>query len=153
MLFLLFTNLIKLTGTICPRQYVLLKTDKNGVLLRPKLYMIGSSQQKWLVTILQLTQKLYNFFCIKYSSSFSGFIQNYHSSAKFMYSFDVSSIFTCVILMETSDICTGVSLPPFRRIFSYDWWNSRQCLLNLFSMVLSTGTLTGCLWVVLLNWC
>lgn len=99
---------IRPSASIRPRLYGLPKIHKDGVPLRPILSTRRSSQDKvakWLAIVLQPVLQRFCSFCIKYSFSFIDCIHNCSSSGKFMCSFDVCSLFTCVPLLETINIC------------------------------------------------
>ena len=98
---------IRPTGSIRPRLYGLPKSHKDGVPLRPILSMVGSSEQKvakWLDRILQPVLIHYSTYFIKDSFEFAGFIRKRSPPNKFMCSFDICILFTCVPILETIDI-------------------------------------------------
>ena len=73
--------------------------------------MVGSPRQKltkWLDRILQPVLMHYSTYCIKDSFEFAGFIRKCSPLNKFMYSFDICSLFTCVPTLETIDICADM---------------------------------------------
>ena len=99
------------TGLQRPRMYELFKIHKASVPLRPILSMIGSSQHdlaKWLCTILQLVLDRFSTRCIKDSFTFAKTIQKRtnDSDQTFLCSFDISSLFTNIPLIEIIQICT-----------------------------------------------
>ena len=53
--------------------------------------------------------------CIKNSFEFAGFIKNCYSHNKFMSSFDICSLFTCVPILETINICADMLYRAFRK--------------------------------------
>ena len=102
---------IRPTGSIRPRLYGLPKTHKEGVPLRPILSMVGSSQHriaKWFDRILQPVIMRYCTYCIKDSFEFAGLVKNCCLQNKFMCSFDIFSLFTCVPILETISICADM---------------------------------------------
>ena len=104
-------EIIRPTGSIRPRLYGLPKTHKEGAPLRPILSMIGSSQHKvakWLAQLLDPVLKFCSNHCVKDSFDFARFIRSFPSTDKFMVSFDVCSLFTCIPILETTDICTDL---------------------------------------------
>ena len=73
--------------------------------------MKGSSQHKvakWLDTILQSVLEHYSTNCIKDSFQFTKFIQGYSPLNKFVCSFDICRLFTCVPIFEMINICVDM---------------------------------------------
>ena len=73
--------------------------------------MVGSRQQKvdkWLDKLLQPVLIHYSTYFIKYFFEFAGFIRKCSLLDKFMCSFDMCSLFTCVPILETFDICADM---------------------------------------------
>ena len=113
---------IRPTGSLRPRMYGLPKTHKKDVPLRPILSMTGSAQHqlaKWLASILDPVLSLYSTHCICDSFTFVESLRTsgLKSSSTFLCSFDVSSLFTNVPLVETINICAdalynGLLTPP-----------------------------------------
>lgn len=107
--------------------YGLPKVHKNNVPVRPILSMTGSAQHKlakWLNTVLEPVRLLYSKHCLRDSFSFVQQIQSFDHQSKpvFLSSFDISSLFTNIPLVETIDICADalygddlLDPPPFPR--------------------------------------
>ena len=101
---------IRSTGSLRPGMYEFPKTHKKDVPQRFFLSMIGSSQHrlaKWLTSVLDPVLSLYSTYC---TSDFFTFVDNLRNSglsplSVFLCSFDVSSLFTDVLLAETIEIC------------------------------------------------
>ena len=100
---------IRPTGSQRPRRYDLPKTRKEGTPLRPILSMTGLSHHelgKWLAGLLQSVLKRFSSHCISDSFTCAKIMQNLDTDPNvFMFSFDVSSLFTNVPLDETIKIC------------------------------------------------
>ena len=92
--------------------YGLLKTQKEGNLLRPLLSMTGSSHDelgKWLAGLLQPVWSGFRHIAFQIRLRLLRPLQNLDIDPNvFMCSFDVSSLFTNVPLDETIKICSGV---------------------------------------------
>ena len=101
---------IRPTGSQRPRMYGLPKTHKEGTPLRPILSMTGSSHHelgKWLASLLQPVLERFSSHCISDSFTFAKTMQNLDIDPNvFMCSFDVSSLFTNVLLDKTIKICS-----------------------------------------------
>ena len=102
-------DVIRPTGSQRPRRYDLPKTHKEGTPLRPILSMTGLSHHelgKWLAGLLQSVLKRFSSHCISDSFTCAKIMQNLDTDPNvFMFSFDVSSLFTNVPLDETIKIC------------------------------------------------
>ena len=112
---------IRPSGSIRSRLYGLPKTHKADIPLRPILSMVGSSQHKtskWIFDMLQPVLQHYSKYCLKDSFYFADFIKKSKIVNKFMCSYDISNLFTCVPILETIDICADflyrgpISPPP-----------------------------------------
>ena len=100
---------IRPAGSQRPRMYGLPKTHKPKVPLRPILSMTGSAHHelsKWLASLLQPVLDRYTVVCFFDSFTFADYIRKLVGQINsFMCSFDVSSLFTNVLLDETITIC------------------------------------------------
>ena len=136
---------IRLNGSQRPRSYGLLKTHKKYLPLRTILFMIGSAQHslaKWLTSILDPVLLLYSTHCIQDFFTFAQIIKQFDLPfSAFLYSFDISSLFTNVFLAETINICADalygndLRAPSFPLKFLL---NSCKQQLNLLNSVLTT---------------
>ena len=119
-------DLIRPTGSQRPRMYGLPKTHKKDVPLRPILSMTASAQHKlakYLSYLLEPVLTRYSTHCIRDSFTFSDIIKtsNLDPLSVFLYSFDITSLFTNVPLAETIQICADAlytsehPLAPFPR--------------------------------------
>ena len=90
--------------------YGMPKTHKEGTPLCPILSMTSSSHHelgKWLAGLLQPVLEQFSSHCISDLFTFAKTIQNLDiNSNVFMYSFDVSSLFTNVLLDAAIKICS-----------------------------------------------
>ena len=94
-------------GSCLPRLYGLPKTHKENVPMRPILSMVGSPTHKlaqWLASLLDPVAQKLNKFSVPDSFTFVDRIRDTDLRGKFMCSFDVTSLFTCLPLKETVDI-------------------------------------------------
>ena len=114
---------IRPTGSQRPPMYGLPKTHKEGTPLRPILSITGSTHHelcKWLAGLLQPVLERFLSHCISDSFTFAKTMQNLDiDPTVFMYSFDVSSLFTNVPFDETIKICSEAL---------YDQSNSRPVI-------------------------
>lgn len=95
---------MKPKGTSIPRMYGLPKLHKPGVPLRPILSMVNTPTHKlaqWLATVLSPIRKAVCNFTIKDSFEFTDGVRAINIGNKHMCSFDVTSLFTNVPLIET----------------------------------------------------
>ena len=101
---------IRPTGSQRFQTYGLPKTHKEGTPLRPILSMTGSSNHKlgkWFAGLLQPVLERFSSHCISDSFTFAKAMPNLDIDPNvFMYSFDVSSLFTNLPLDETIKICS-----------------------------------------------
>nr|CAH8870068.1 unnamed protein product [Trichobilharzia regenti] len=104
---------LKPTGTVTPRLYGLPKVHKIGLPLRPVLDMCNSpyhATAKWLVKLLKPLHNEVVKHSVNGSFEFVEKIRDLNVRDKFMISFDVSSLFTNVPLIETVDfICEEIT--------------------------------------------
>ena len=109
------------SGSLRPRMYGHSKTHKKNVLLRPILSMVGSAQHelaKFFSATLQPVLDLYSSNCTKNSSSFAQKVKQleFNPDNSFLWSYDISSLFTNVPSTETLQICADTlyngQLPP-----------------------------------------
>ena len=107
-------NQLKPIGTRIPYLYGLPKIHKQGTPLRPILSMFNSPHHKlakWLVNILEPVKKEFCRFTLKDSFELADQLEDMNVKDKYMFSFDVTSLFTNVPLHETIDIiCHYVSI-------------------------------------------
>ena len=116
--------------------YGLPKTHEEGTPLRPILSMTGSSHHelgKWLASLLQPVLERFSSHSISDSFTFAKTMQNLDIDPNvFMCSFDVSSLFTNVLLDEAIEICSEAL---------YDQSNSRQVIpKNVFVELMKSAT-------------
>ena len=102
---------IRPSGSPRPRMYGVPKTHKTGAPLRPILSMTNAPQHamaKWLVEILRPVLNKYSQHLLKDMFEFCEYVGKFskqHCESTFMCSFDVTSLFTNVPLIETVRIC------------------------------------------------
>ena len=103
---------IRPVGSTRPRMYGIPKLHKAGVPLRPILSMTNAPQHemaKWLAEVLRPVVNKYSRHTIKDTFEFCRNIEEFQSqndtSSMFMCSFDISSLFTCIPLEKTIEIC------------------------------------------------
>ena len=120
---------IRPTGSQRPRMYGLPKMHKKDVPLCPILSMTGSAQHqlaKWPTSLLDPVIQLFSTNCIPDSFASAETLRNFQfpTLSPFLYSFDISNLFTNVPLQETIEICANALYdddlvpPPFpRKIF------------------------------------
>jgi len=101
---------IRPTGSQRPRMYGLPKTHKKDVPLGLILSMTGSAQHelgKWLTSLLQPVLQDLSVNCVPDSFTFVKKVRNFtfSPSSVFLCSFDISSLFTNVPLVETIQLC------------------------------------------------
>ena len=97
-------NKLRPTGSTIPRLYGLPKVHKDGVPLRPILYVNNSPYHaiaKWLNGILDPIRKSLSIYSVKDTFEFIECIKNINVKGKSMLSLDVISLFTNVPLNET----------------------------------------------------
>ncbi|MGL4481483.1 MAG: reverse transcriptase domain-containing protein, partial [Lactococcus garvieae] len=103
---------IRPSGTVIPRLYGLPKIHKPDVPLRPILDMCNSpyhATAKWLAEILEPIRHDLCQHSLRDSFEFVDLVKGINMNSKYMCSFDVSSLFTNVPLMETIDyICNYI---------------------------------------------
>ena len=113
-----------------PRMYRLPKTHKEGTPLCPIRSMTGLSHHelgRWLAGPLQSVLERFSSHCISHSFTFAKTMQNLDIDPNvFMYSFDVSSLFTNVPLMKPSKSI----LKPSMISLILNQTFQRTCLLN-----------------------
>ena len=103
---------IRPTGTQVPRLYGLPKVHKPTIPFRPILSMVNAPQErlaKWLLQMIKPAETFYSKYCIKDSFTFAKDIQAFHHEnldKLFMVSYDVSSLFTNVPVVEAITITT-----------------------------------------------
>jgi hypothetical protein len=92
------------TGAVIPRMYGLPKLHKDGVPLRPILSMTKSATEpvsRWLTEMLQPVQERFTARCVKDSFTFVNKLRSMQTLSRFMVSYDVSSLFTNVPVLDT----------------------------------------------------
>ena len=102
---------IRPTGSQRLPMYGLPKIHKKHVPLRPILSMTGSTQHqlaKWLTSLLQPVLQNLSSNCVSDSFTFVKEVRKFtfSPSSVFLCSFDISSLFTNVPLVETIEICS-----------------------------------------------
>ena len=107
----IFEN-VKPTGSNIPRLYGLPKIHKSGVPLRPILDIFNSPYHKlakWLSNILEPLHQQVTRYSLKDVFEFVKHIRDVNVSNKQMISFDITSLFTNIPIMETIDfICDSL---------------------------------------------
>ena len=98
------------TGSQTPQLYGLPKTHKTGMPLRPVLCMVDAPQYKlakWLISVLEPVLSKYSQYTVKDSFEFVEKLKTINQVVKnsFMCSYDVTSLFTNVPVLETIEIC------------------------------------------------
>ena len=118
------------TGSQRPQMYGLPKSHKEGTPLRPILSMTGSSHYelgKWLAGPLQPVLEQFSSHCMSDSFTFAKTMQNPDINYNvFTCSFDVSSLFTNVLLGEPSKSVRKPSMTSLIPNHSFQ----KACLLN-----------------------
>ncbi|CAH8643572.1 unnamed protein product [Schistosoma mattheei] len=109
-------NDLKPRGSRLPHMYGLPKVHKHDVPLRPILSMINSPYHKvarWLAEKLEPVRRRLATYTLKDSFQFADRLNRTNVADKFMVSFDVTSLFTNIPLLETIDIiCQNYDLLP-----------------------------------------
>ena len=114
---------LKPQAVVPPRLYGLPKTHKANVPVRPIVSMtrtVYEGLSKWLADLLKPVEEHFSGRCVKDSFEFVKLISDFNVSDTCMVSFDVSSLFTNVPLVETVDIIVSTvkmypelcSVPP-----------------------------------------
>ena len=103
---------IKPTGSRIPLLYGLPKVHKPTAPFRPILSMVNAPQEKlakWLLRTIEPAVDYYTKYCVKDSFSFAKEVQSFshvNLDTAYMVSYDVSSLFTNVPVMEAIEITT-----------------------------------------------
>ncbi|VDO51390.1 unnamed protein product [Schistosoma margrebowiei] len=109
-------NDLKPRGSRLPHMYGLPKVHKHDVPLRPILSMINSPYHKvarWLAEKLEPVHRRLATYTLKDPFQFADRLNRTNVADKFMVSFDVTSLFTNIPLLETIDIiCQNYDLLP-----------------------------------------
>ena len=104
---------LKPADTITPRLYGLPKIHKSGIPMRPILDMCNSPYHalaKWLVEILEPVRRRLCRYSLRDTFEFVNQVKELNLESECMFSFDVTSLFTNVPLIETIDfICSQIS--------------------------------------------
>ena len=96
---------IRPTGAVPARLYGLPKTHKDGIPIRPIVSCLDTYTYKLAKYLVKILQPLtINEHIVKDSFHFAEEMKNI-TNAPFLVSFDVSSLFTCVPLDETIELC------------------------------------------------